>query len=79
MLPGGSANWSCLEAFFVLAFQMPERETRLNEKNRDWECVVGNPEVIQFMVDGMSNERSSQEVSLSGGRAAKLNLLQPSA
>jgi hypothetical protein len=31
---------------FSLAFQVPDRETRLNEKNRDWECVVGKDEVM---------------------------------
>jgi hypothetical protein len=31
--------------FFILAFQVTDSETRLNEKNRDWECVVCKQEV----------------------------------
>jgi hypothetical protein len=29
-----------------LVLQVPDRETRLNEKNPDWECVVGDLEVM---------------------------------
>jgi hypothetical protein len=42
ILPGGSADGPCREACSSGA----DRETRLNEKNPDWECVVGDLEVM---------------------------------
>jgi hypothetical protein len=35
------------EKRFHSGFQVPDRETRLNKKNRDWECVVGNSSITR--------------------------------
>jgi hypothetical protein len=44
ILPGGSADRPCREAFFILAFQVPDRETRFEREESRLGCVVGNPE-----------------------------------
>jgi hypothetical protein len=47
---------------------MSYERTRLYRLNRANSQMVDNPEVIQFMVDGMSNERSSQVVPKLAGK-----------